>query len=213
MRKINKGCEPDSLRTWKRKNPNKKYSELDSNVRQDIRLACVKEQYFLCAYCCKEISGTNNDTMNEHVEPQAQASDKTLDFNNIVASCTTKGQCDDKHGSKILPLTPLMDECETELEFRLNGHVRGLTERAKEMIALLNLDNCKLQEARKQQIDNILLAEGLGNPIEIDDEELILAVLDDIYQADEQGKMLPFMPAVANAVRSWLANYGQPETT
>ena len=42
MRKINKGCEPDSLHTWKRKNPNKKYSELDSNVRQDIRLACAK---------------------------------------------------------------------------------------------------------------------------------------------------------------------------
>ena len=81
------------------------------------------------------------------------------------------------------------------------------------MIALLNLDNRKLQEARKQQIDNILLAEGVGNPIEIDDEELILAVLDDIYRADEQGKMLPFMPAVANAVRSWLANYRQPETT
>ena len=213
MRKINKGCESDSFRTWKRKNPNKKYSELDSNVRQDIRLACAKEQYFLCAYCCKGISGTNNDTMNEHVKPQAKASDKTLDFNNIVASCTTKGQCDDKHGSKILPLTPLMDECETELEFRLNGHVRGLTERAKEMIALLNLDNRKLQEARKQQIDNILLAEGVGNPIEIDDEELILAVLDDIYRADEQGKMLPFMPAVANAVRRWLANYRQPETT
>ena len=120
MRKIDKGYEPERLTQWKRQHPQGRYDQLNDLERQDIRIACTKEQFYLCAYCCQTISGTSADTMNEHVEARRLAPSRSLDFSNIVASCTTPQQCDAAHGSQALPLTPLMDECETELKFKIS---------------------------------------------------------------------------------------------
>lgn len=214
MRKIYKAHEPASLAKYKRCNPNHQYKDLtDTSVRQDIRQACTIEQYFLCAYCCKEISGTNVDTMNEHIQPRHHFPSLSMDFNNIVASCTTTGQCDDSKGSQILDLTPFMSECETELEFRLNGRVKGQTQRAQEVIETLQLNNQKLCESRKQAIDNILFSQGLDNPITIEDEELLLSIIDDIKQPDEYGKMQGFSPIVANVISNWISKFStSPES-
>lgn len=210
MRKINKGTAPQSLTKWKRKNPDKTYHDLKecSSVKQDIRIACTKEQHFLCAYCCKRISGQSSDTVNEHVEPQAQSPEKSLDFNNIVASCRTQGQCDNSHGSQVLSLTPLMNECETELSFRLTGEVRGVTDRAEQIINILNLNNRKLCETRKQIAATILLTEGLldneSNPVDVEDDELLLSVSRDICTVDSEGKMQAFAPVIKNIIQNWL---------
>jgi hypothetical protein len=37
MRTINKGSEPPSLSAWKRSNPHKQYTDLEADIRQDIR--------------------------------------------------------------------------------------------------------------------------------------------------------------------------------
>lgn len=205
MRKIQKNQEPASLTEYKRHNPNHQYKDLtDEQVRQDIRQACVIEQYFLCAYCCKEISGTNVDTMNEHVQPRHHFPNLSMDFNNIVASCTQNGHCDDNKGSQILPLTPLMNECETELEFRLNGKVVAKTERAEQAIEILQLNHQKLCETRKQAIEGFLYIHGLGNPIDVEDDELLASVIDDVYLIDEHGKMQAFAPIAVNVIRNWI---------
>ena len=122
MRKIQKKSEnePASLKKFKRKNPKACYDDLEKfnryDIRQEIREACTKEQFYLCAYCCQRINGTQQDTVNEHVEAQQLAPKRTLDFTNLVASCTTNGQCDKAHGSEALPLTPLMPDCEQEFK-------------------------------------------------------------------------------------------------
>ena len=85
MRKINKQIEPTSLSRWKTVNPNGAYQDLSYVERQDIRTMCLQEQYYLCAYCCQTITGENNDCMNEHVEAQGLAPNRTVDFDNIVA--------------------------------------------------------------------------------------------------------------------------------
>jgi hypothetical protein len=44
MRTINKGSEPSSLTAWKRSNPHKQYTDLDADIRRDIREHALKEQ-------------------------------------------------------------------------------------------------------------------------------------------------------------------------
>lgn len=209
MRKIDKGSAPESLQRWTRANPHGRYDQLSEVERRDIRNACTTEQFYLCAYCCQAISGNNTDTMNEHVEARDLAPNRTLDFSNIVASCTTPNQCDGAHGSRPLPLTPLMPECETELKFGINGRVAGLTERAKEAIRVLNLGddekhNKKLVEKRKQLSHTLLFVNGVDPGEGLEDEDLLLLVIEDL-NTPKDGRLEPFAPVVANILKSWIA--------
>ncbi len=210
MQKINKGNEPTELTRWRSSNPQKKYSDLTSTERCAIRLACAQEQYFLCAYCCQAISGKNSDTVNEHVEAQYIASNRTLDFNNIVASCKTKNQCDDAHKSKPLPLTPLIDECETELKFNINGRVEGLTARAKKTITVLNLGDCErhnkaLIQQRKQHLEAILYTNFNSlEEVRLEDEDLLTILMEDLRTPND-GKLEPFAPVIAKMLESYLS--------
>lgn len=211
MRKITKrkGYEPDSLIAWKRRYPNGGYLDLTETERQDIRSECTQEQFYLCAYCCKPISGDRDDTMNEHVVARRLAPNRSLDFCNIVASCKTLKQCDNAHGSQPLPLTPLRGECETELKFSLSGKVSGLTLRAQETIAVLNLgdkiqNNRSLIEQRKQLVQSLLLTNGIDPDAGLEDDELIQMVIDDLTQPID-GKLEAFSPVAINVLRQWMA--------
>lgn len=208
MIKINKGLEPSELTRWKLDNPSGRYDDLTHIERQAIRHACAKEQFYLCAYCCQEISGENYDTMNEHVEAKSLASHRSLDFNNIVASCTTKKQCDDSHDSQPLFLTPLMDECEHELRYRISGRVEGTVERARETIRVLNLgdnesNNKGLIEKRKQAFLAILMLNGLDASEGLCDEDILAVLIDDLNQV-QNGKLIPFAPVISKMLQEWM---------
>lgn len=202
MRKITKqaGVEPQSLTRWKRTNPQGNYNDLTKVEREDIRSACAIEQFYLCAYCCKRISGNGKDCMNEHVLARRIAPNKSLDYTNIVASCRTPKQCDNAHGSQTLPVTPFDVECETDLDFKLSGRVVGLTDDAQKTIGILNLNNKSLNEQRKIFIDTILFTYG-ENAIE--DDYLINIMIDELAQLEE-GKLEAFAPVVINVLRGWV---------
>lgn len=199
MRKIDKqaGSEPASLRQFKRRHNQGNYSDLTSEIRQDIRLACTTEQFYLCAYCCKSISGNSKDTMNEHIEARKTAPNRSLDYTNIVASCTTPNQCDDAHGSQPLPLTPFDAECETDLAFKLSGRVTGLTDDAKETIRVLNLDNKSLIEQRRMLINTMLFTYGEDA---IEDDDLINIIIDELAEP-KKGKLDAFSPVIVNVLK------------
>lgn len=210
MRKITKriGFEPQSLKHWKTRNPQGTYTDLTPEVRVAIRSECLKEQFYLCAYCCQTISGLRDDCINEHVEARHIAPQRSLDFTNIAASCTAKGQCDDAHGSAPLPLTPFMDACESELEFKISGRVVGKTDRAKETIKVLNLGDTELNnrgliEKRKQLVDTLLWVNGVDSSEGLDDNELIAVVIEEIV-TPKDGKLEAFSPAVVNVLRQWI---------
>ena len=211
MRRIIKqqGVEPQELIRWKRINPHGVYADLSEVEREAIRHQCTTEQFYICAYCGKTISGTNSDTMNEHVEARRIAPNRSLDLANIVASCNTSNQCDDNHASQILPLTPLMAECETELTYSLSGRVLGATERANVAIQVLNLgdterNNRSLVEQRKQQINNLLFTNGVDPNDGLDDDDLLEMVITDLATPID-GKLEPFSPAVINVLKQWIA--------
>ncbi|MEE3717706.1 hypothetical protein V2H45_13275 [Tumidithrix elongata RA019] len=207
MRTISKGLEPPSLTVWKRANPHKHYTDLDTDIRRDIRDYSLKEQFYLCAYCCQKIQDINT-CHNEHVEAQNLNPSRTLDFSNIVASCNTLNQCGDAHESQHLPLTPLMTECETELRFKISGRVEGLSDRATTTIQVLNLgdhekNNRALIEKRKQLSNALLWKNGINPNEGLEDEELLELLVDDLAQT-QQGQLEPFAPVVINILRSWL---------
>ncbi len=210
MRKINKGAEPPSLSAWKRANPQCRYKDLSFDVRQGIRSSCVTEQFSLCAYCCTEIANSNTSCHNEHVEAQSLAGGRTLDHTNIVASCNSAKSCGEAHDSQGLPLTPLMDECESELKFYLSGRVEGQTDRAKESIRVLNLgdthhNNRALIETRKQFVDTLIYMQGATpEDITLLDDEFLQMITEDI-STPQDGKLLPFSPVLVNILRDLLA--------
>ncbi len=210
MRKITKviGFEPKSLKQFKASYPHATYKELTKVERQDINAECLKDQYYLCAYCCQSISGLLHDSMNEHVEARRIAPNRSLDFTNIVASCTRLRQCDDSHGSQPLLLTPFMKECETEIEFTLSGRAVGKTPRAKETIKVLNLgdlekNNRALIERRKQLVNAILFKNGVDPAEGLDDNDLIASVITYISQP-HNGKLESFSPVVVNVLKKWI---------
>lgn len=208
MRKITKkiGFEPQSLTSWKKriKNKGKDYIGLPTTEKDDIRSACAVEQFYLCAYCCKPISGTIKDCMNEHVVARDIAPNRSLDFDNIVASCITPKQCDNAHGSQPLPLTPFDIECETDLKFKLSGRVEGMTSAAQETIRVLNLDNKSLVAQRKNFINSMLFANGIDADDGLDDDELIKMVVSDINNP-RNGRLDAFAPIAINVLSQWIA--------
>nr|WP_306660482.1 TIGR02646 family protein [Pseudomonas nunensis] len=191
---------------WKRTNSGKRYRDLPHEERQSIRSACIEEQYGLCAWCCQRITLSNSSSHNEHVDSQDLAPNRTLDFANIVASCNKLGQCGKAHGSKPLPLTALMIECETELKFYLSGRVEGTTLRAKASIEALNLGSTRQQNKalfynRKQMVDLLIFDQGLQPETLIDeDDDLLEALSNELQQPNELGRLQPFAPILVNVI-------------
>ncbi|WP_095155334.1 TIGR02646 family protein [Pseudomonas sp. Irchel 3E13] len=209
MRKIDKGSEPEALTRFRARNPNKHYRDLSHEERSDIRRTCTAEQLHLCAYCCMPISGERSDTLNEHLLCRDHHPQLSLTFDNIVASCTTPGQCDAAKGNQSAALSPLMAECERELRFLISGRVEGLSPRAIDTISVLNLgdherNNKKLVEKRRQISWMVLQDNGVEPLSPVEDDELLQMVIDDLSRPD-QGKLQPFAPVMVNILRSWLS--------
>jgi uncharacterized protein (TIGR02646 family) len=208
MRTICKeGSEPPSLTAWKKANPHKCYADLDRDIRQDIRDHVLKEQFYLCAYCCQKILDISV-CHNEHVEAQRLKPKRTLDLTNIVASCNADKHCGYFHDDKALKLTPLMMECETELQFKISGRVKGLSDRAIDTIKVLNLgdsekNNRALIEKRKNLSDVLLWKNGIDPGEGLEDEELLVLLIEELSKPRD-GQLEPFAPVVINVLRSWL---------
>jgi uncharacterized protein (TIGR02646 family) len=210
MRAIRKEIEPPLLKAWKRANPNKLYQDLPDEIRRTIRQSALEEQFYLCAYCCQQIENID-DCHNEHIEAKKDLQpQRSLDFTNIVASCNTKNQCGNAHQSQPLTLTPLMEECETELRFKISGRVEGLNDRAIATIQVLNLgddekNNRSLIGKRKQLSEALFWKRG-HNPqeIEYEDDETLKRLIEDL-EKPKDGKLESFAPVVINILRSWLS--------
>ncbi|AZE93107.1 hypothetical protein C4J96_0973 [Pseudomonas orientalis] len=205
MRKITKGDEPAALTQWKRANPKGRYPELTHQERNAIRRACIEEQYGLCAHCCNVI--TSESAHNEHVEAQRVAPNRTVDFSNIVASCNRPNQCGDSHAHQALPLTALMDECETEVKFYLSGRVEGLSPRAITSIQVLNLGdrrekNRALFNDRRDIINTLLFNSRMdGSDLTIENIDLLTILEEELQQPDENRRLKAFSPVLINVIR------------
>ena len=204
MQKIIKREEPKDLYLWRRKNPHGRYCEINSTIRQGIRSACITEQYGLCAFCCAPIS--DNTCHNAHLLSQDIYPQHSLNWNNIVTSCNQKETCGKHQGTQKIPVTPRMDECETEFIFYQSGRIKGLTQRANDTIRILHLDSERLNNRRKRAIEYFLYNNEYFPPaedVQAWDVEILEALIQDCLHVKE-GKLAPYSPILVNICRHML---------
>lgn len=219
MQQIIKGSEPEKITAYKTRYPTKIYKDLGANdeslgeddpkvIRQIIGQACLVEQFYLCAYCCKEIGAVEYDCGNEHILPQSIYPEKSLDFDNIVSSCKAKDSCDATKKNQEINISPLSPRCETEFKFNISGTIVGSTDDAKQTIDVLKLgdsvqQNQRLVDIRKQVIANFLFIQGTDIENLIEDDELLTLLIDDLKQLTD-GKLQPFAPVISKALQNWI---------
>lgn len=200
MRKITKLSEPHELVQAKERHQKRHYNELDAEERQSIREHCLIEQKGLCAFCCAPMEETRG--RNAHLQSQSRFPQYSLDWNNIVLSCDNRKHCDRFQDNKPLPITPLMNECETDFIFYTSGKVKGLTLEAEETIRNLGLDNPTLNAKRKKAIDDLFYIHRF-DPIEDIhkwDADLFLEFIN-ILSKEEGGHLAPYSPVLINVLQ------------
>jgi uncharacterized protein (TIGR02646 family) len=145
----------------------------------------VKEQYYLCAYCCGRID--TKKSHNEHIEPRNPkhgVSHKSLNYDNLVASCygfqgeKTCGCKKQNDYDEKKFVSPLMPSCEDVFDYYPNGEIEGDTY----TINLLNLDSYKLRKAREAVYNTIM---------SMDEESIRLA-----YLNEEDEMLQPFVNVI-----------------
>lgn len=175
---IKKTKEPIALTNWKKKHPHLTYDHLDSKIKRELRNALLKEQGFVCCFCGKAIGvedlkiskiiqrplckGEEHNTSIAHITPQSIDSTKTLDYNNICASCDTRRSkdaechCDHKQENNCIPISPLQEDCLSFFSFNSDGTIEANRQKssdeqqkANETIDILGLDDESLNLERE----------------------------------------------------------------
>ena len=176
---IEKEEEPEYLVEFRRKFPTGTYDSSEFEpFRPMLRERLVKEQRGLCAYCCRRI--TFDSAHNEHIEPRhmrdGSFSKRSLDYDNIVASCNGS-TCAHHKGNEYDEkrfVSPLQADCEQRFRYDPDGFMRG----DEYTIDLLDLNAYSLRAARKAVYKSL---EGLSG------EDIKL-----IYAAGDDGEYYPF---------------------
>ncbi len=154
---VKKTDEPEWFTEFKSRNPKADYdSESFAPFRKRLLEHLVEEQHGLCAYCCCRI--TKEKAHNEHIEPRHPSdgvSRRSLDYQNIVASCNRKRTCGSKKGNnydKNKFVSPVQPECEGIFSYFPNGEIDG----DRYTIELLGLDEYELNKAREAVYKQIM---------------------------------------------------------
>ena len=172
MIKIIKKPEPEFWRDFKKKYPKKTYNDLGKSeegkeLRAKIRDFMIKNQKGLCCYCCKSIDSDNSH--NEHIKPRSVFHELSMEYQNIVVSCTTPagkelscGYAKCNKYDESLFVSPLDDDCEKHFKFLPDGRILAKSEKGDYTIKLLNLWNPDLTKARKAHLKDCEKSAKLG---------------------------------------------------
>ena len=180
MKGITKNIEPQSFTFWKAQaNEDWKpsFNILRNPEKADVRLSLLKEQGYICAYCCCRIYNSNKTTVMEHFVPQADDAEKAIDYDNLLATCDgtktdsetkqTTYCCDEekrdqfrnRDNPNIVLIKPTeQDEkgfiCEQAFAYTTTGGMlakKGRFElQAKHTLDVLNLNNNELKRQREE---------------------------------------------------------------
>lgn len=180
---------PTEVQNWVKKNNPKEWLGTEPNEKalyEILKTQLRQEQNGLCCYCCQRL---DEQVKVEHLKPRNPKDPKNskqnrnlmFEYGNLLLSCTIPKQCDSKKGNQDLPLTPLMQESDDELKINFAGELEAKTDRAKQAIDILNLNNRKLCEKRKAKIDMIQFTfdpnSTLMPPVKVLDKENLNAII------------------------------------
>jgi uncharacterized protein (TIGR02646 family) len=183
MKNIKKGEEPTELKEYKATAFQPTYNGLGNKERNAIRVALIKEQKSICAFCMGRIEnrytlGIKHKSEGEddgynikiaHWMPQnpivGLENNLTLDYNNMLGVCKGGGRkeayqhCDKKQGNKSLKINPTKDDCETLFCYGIDGEIFVAVdddEIEKGINKTLNLNVEKLLTKRREVIDEAI---------------------------------------------------------
>ncbi|EHM50263.1 retron system putative HNH endonuclease [Cardiobacterium valvarum] len=169
MKYIVKQCEPVFFTTWKAQanaNWQPEYSNMPTDIKQQLKDALLDEQGWICCYCEQEI--TPDDSHIEHFRPQSDPNCDPLDYSNLLGSCQKQrrkgeplhcGSLKADWFDRNLLISPLNPSCESRFVFLGNGEIQAKDandQAAKETIQRLGLNIPKLIEMRKKVIEVFL---------------------------------------------------------
>ena len=188
MKRIIKGQEPVSFIQFKQENEKAgvklRYDRnLGREQRTPIKKALLKEQGYICAYTLKRI--TVESCHIEHLKPeelcrkhmeQGIATVSDLDYGNMVACFpkeAPKGIQKEKYFGAIKKddkwqndgkdyVLPLQMNCEDNFKYYKSGEVKGTTDKGRNTVSLLALDDPILIDERKKAIDSFI---GKSSPM------------------------------------------------
>lgn len=155
MIKISKGKEPKSLRDYRIGTPDA-YNGLN---RKNVRIALLKEQKSICAYCMQQISDNKYFSI-EHYRSQHLFPDLQLDYKNMLGVCN--GNADspqhrlicDKSKSKFdksysLTVNPLLIEHINQIKYTREGEIYSENANINyDINTVLNLNEQRLKDER-----------------------------------------------------------------
>ena len=212
MKHIVKSKEPQVLLDFKNEYRTKHqkdaaYNDITTNVKENLKIVLSAEQHFICCYCMKRIK--NHNSHIEHIKPQAQFPNATLDYNNLLVSCDgikdSKEHCGQRkkgwYNAKDF-LTPLDPNCEKIFTYNVTGVMDATAQNGKLTIKKLNLNSHLLIRARKTVIE----MSGLFKP---DFEQKKQAIIDYNTTPDSKNELPPFCMAVLYCIN----NYGRAVPT
>jgi uncharacterized protein (TIGR02646 family) len=168
MKHILKGNAPQSLLEYKR-TPDATYDGFSS--KNDVRLALIKEQKGLCAYCNGRISNERNSILNkpktgiEHYKSQEEYPHLQLEYGNMLGVCngvstdsnSAVQHCDTSRGSKALTIDPLSISCEKSIIYGSDGKISSSDETIQhDLHDILRLNQAILRRNRKAINDVVL---------------------------------------------------------
>lgn len=157
MKRIIKDQVPGFWSAYLHKHPKSRYDDLETTeagkqLRNQVREHMLAHQKRIGCYCCKSIDGSHSH--NEHIKPRALFPQNSMNYDNLLVSCSTPNTCGMAKGNHYDPQTfisPLQENCEEYFRFLPDGRIEGKTDKGMATVACLNLNSYDLRQARKRQ--------------------------------------------------------------
>ncbi len=145
------------------------FSEMDKEVKDELRLALYKEQHGICAYCQQKLKSLERTKIEHHCEQticngKDGTQDKRLDYRNLFLVCSGKGgknndeHCDtsksnfNKTNGLPIKINPLISSHISKISYSSTGLIRSSDKQFHfEMDIILNLNLHYLKDLRQRK--------------------------------------------------------------
>jgi uncharacterized protein (TIGR02646 family) len=169
-------------------------------IFKGLRENLLQEQGYLCCYCQQKIALENKTVSIEHLIPRATDGTLLFEYNNLLASClggkqdidevTQQKYCDNHRSNKYLDITPLQMDCNQYFDYiEMEDGIKmiGLSEKAEQVIEILNLNAPKLRRLRGALVQPFL------EDLSPNDANILLKKLKNQIENTLQQPLIPFI--------------------
>ncbi len=196
--------EPDTLKNYRKITPNASYKGF-SDKDQKLKKSLLSEQNGICAYCMQRINLKLNKFHKpqievEHLKSQEKHPNLSLNYENMIGVCNGNSRgiehCDkSKKSMELKKLFPTHKNCESLITYSRSGEIKSNSnnqEVTHDINILLNLNNQRLVEYRKNTIDLIIEHLTLKYPRKTWTKKILQKEIDKYREKNKNGNYWEF---------------------